>query len=196
MLDPLTAGKFFTIEVLAGFMSMVAGFALGDVADNLLTWFDNYATKTATEGTDKKSLDRDPSGTAIEFDFLYHYLTLAMGLLTFSAIAIGGFTFAEINLKFFIPTDCDFDYLDASRKAEMIGLFQKAVVSLDACYDNLPAMMQMLDFNKNGFIDRCEDAYFSYNVAGNTKEYSAAYGNKLPVVEAKYRCDQIFNPLY
>jgi len=38
VVDPLTAVKFFTLEVLMGLMTLIGGYALGDTADNLLAW--------------------------------------------------------------------------------------------------------------------------------------------------------------
>lgn len=42
VIDPVTAGKLFTLLLISGFMSVVGGFGLGDVADQLLTWWDAY----------------------------------------------------------------------------------------------------------------------------------------------------------
>jgi hypothetical protein len=49
-LDPLTGAKIFTLQMIAGLMSIIGGFALGDTADNLLTWWDGYANHERNEG--------------------------------------------------------------------------------------------------------------------------------------------------
>lgn len=66
IMDPLTAAKFFTLCMIAGFASLVGGFALGDVSDNILTWYDSYAEsgKTHSEGSDNDTGKLDPNGTA------------------------------------------------------------------------------------------------------------------------------------
>ena len=55
--------------------------------------------------------------------------------------------------------------------------------------------MTLFDANKNGNMDRCEDATF-LNMLGNTEEYAKKYSHNVPHAAAKRRCDQIFNPLY
>lgn len=51
-LDDWVAIKIFTLTILVGITSLIGGCGLGDVADKLITWFDNYADDTKhTEGT-------------------------------------------------------------------------------------------------------------------------------------------------
>lgn len=196
VLDPVSGAKIFVLQIIAGLGSIIGGFALGDTADNLLTWFDNYATKTNNEGRDKESGKLDADGTAIEYDFLYHYLTMVFGYITFGTIAGGGFWFMNNFMKVGPATNCDLNAMSSSQINTMISQFGKVLVSKESCYENIPLMLQVMDVNKNGFIDRCEDALFQIHVVGNPEEYALNYNNILPLSAYKYRCDQIFNPLW
>lgn len=115
-MDPLTAAKFFTLCMIAGFMSMVGGFALGDVSDQLLTWFDSYSEsgKTKQEGTDVDTGKADPNGTAAEFDLIYHYVVLGAGYAVMTTIAAGGYWFLDKFLVYYNPTDCDLNAISAT----------------------------------------------------------------------------------
>jgi len=87
-------------------MSIIGGFALGDTADNLLTWWDSYSDDERNEGSNKKTGRVDADGTSVEYDFLYHYLTMAFGYITFGTIAAGGFWFMNNFMKVGPVTSC------------------------------------------------------------------------------------------
>ena len=62
--DVIDAMKFFTLCMIVGITSLIGAFSLGDVAKNLVTWYDEWANDTKTE-TDGDSYDGvDPDGTA------------------------------------------------------------------------------------------------------------------------------------
>jgi len=93
--DIVQAMKFFTLCMIVGTTTIVGGFSLGDTANELITWFDEYADDTKKEGTDKKTPSEvDPDGTAAKYDIIYHYVTLAMGYMLFTVITFGGHAFA------------------------------------------------------------------------------------------------------
>lgn len=52
--DIVQAMKFFTLCMIVGATTLVGGFSLGDTANELITWFDEYADDTKSEGVDKK----------------------------------------------------------------------------------------------------------------------------------------------
>lgn len=114
-LDPLSGAKIFTLQMIAGLMSIIGGFALGDTADNLLTWWDSYADDTRNEGRDKESGKVDPDGTSADYDFLYHYITMAFGYITFGTIAAGGFWFMNNFMKVGPVKNCKLDTLTQSQ---------------------------------------------------------------------------------
>ena len=49
--DAREAFKFFTMEMIIGLGAVIGGYCLGDVADKLITWFDEYSDNTDDEGT-------------------------------------------------------------------------------------------------------------------------------------------------
>merc|ERR1712046_175492 len=90
--------KYLALGCVIGVGAWISGLSLGDSAQELLGFFDNYASKTKTEATDKETGDADADGTAIEYDLGFHFITLLFSYLTISAIAIGGYVFGFISL--------------------------------------------------------------------------------------------------
>lgn len=79
--------KYLALGCVIGVGAWISGLALGDSANKLLGFFDNYDSKTKTEATD----DRD--GIAIRYDLGFHFVTLLFSYMTISAIAVGSFLF-------------------------------------------------------------------------------------------------------
>merc|ERR1711988_630284 len=89
--------KYLALGCVIGIGAWISGLSLGDSAEQLLGFFDNYADKTKNEASDEDG-DRDADGTAIEYDLGFHFITLLFSYLTISAIAIGGYVFGFIYL--------------------------------------------------------------------------------------------------
>lgn len=187
-LDDLQALKLVVLCIIMGVMSIVGGFSLGDVADELITWFDHYAEngRTKQEYTNPDG-QQDPDGTAAQYDIIYHYVTLLFGYVVFTAITVGGYIFGLSLLRFNDEFTCDFDAVSDELKAE-IGAVFATMDSVEKCYEVLPAAMLKLDVNKNGIIDRCEDATM-LNYFGNTEEYAKKYSHSAPLSAAARRCE-------
>lgn len=93
--DIVQAIKFFTLCIIVGTTTVIGAYSLGDTANELITWFDQYADDTKSEGDEKKDPSKvDPNGTSAKYDIIYHYVTLAMGYILFSMITFGGHAFA------------------------------------------------------------------------------------------------------
>jgi hypothetical protein len=123
MMDDLQAIKFFTLEMVIGFTSIVAGFALGDVADQLVAWWDSYSTKTWYEGQDKDTGKYDVDGTAAEYDYAYHWGVLGVSYVVFSAITVGGYWFANQFMVWSDPTEklCKLDEVSSTVKNNVLS---------------------------------------------------------------------------
>ena len=113
---------------------VISGVSLGDVADELITYFDAYDDETDKEGTDKETGTKDPHGTAVVYDILYHTGLTAYSWFVLSSIAAGGYIFMFL----FSPLDtvvlqCDFDApADAYANA---GALLQQVTSYDKCME-------------------------------------------------------------
>merc|ERR1712046_234185 len=90
--------KYLALGCVIGVGAWISGLSLGDSAQELLGFFDNYASKTKSEAQDKTDGDYDTDGTAIEYDLGFHFITLLFSYLTISAIAIGAYVFGFIYL--------------------------------------------------------------------------------------------------
>merc|ERR1719502_2153385 len=89
--------KYLALGCVIGMGAWISGLALGDSANKLLGFFDEYEDKTKTEAQDDDG-NSDPDGTAIEYDLGFHFITLLFSYLTISAIAIGAYVFGFIYL--------------------------------------------------------------------------------------------------
>merc|ERR1711990_1319740 len=89
--------KYLALGMVIGIGAWISGLALGDSAEELLGFFDNYDDKTDTEATDKDG-EVDEDGTAIQYDLGFHFITLLFSYMTISAIAIGGYIFGYTYL--------------------------------------------------------------------------------------------------
>jgi hypothetical protein len=49
--------------------------------------------------------------------------------------------------------------------------------------------------NKNGLLERCEDANFLH-VFGNSKEYAKKYSHRVYMNQTDMRCEQLFDPYF
>merc|ERR1711907_797238 len=90
--------KYLALGCVIGVGAWISGLSLGDSAQELLGFFDNYESKTGNEASDKTTGTVDVDGTAIEYDLGFHFITLLMSYLTISAIAVGGYYFGYIYL--------------------------------------------------------------------------------------------------
>merc|ERR1711975_125172 len=88
--------KYLALGCVIGIGAWISGLSLGDSAQELLGFFDNYSSKTKSEAREKGTNDVDPDGTAIEYDLLFHFITLLFSYMTISAIAVGGYIFGYI----------------------------------------------------------------------------------------------------
>merc|ERR1719498_1340875 len=60
--------KYLALGCVIGVGAWISGLSLGDSAQELLGFFDNYASKTDDEASDKTTGTVDVDGTAIEYD--------------------------------------------------------------------------------------------------------------------------------
>lgn len=84
---------------------------------------------------------------------------------------------------------------DSATKDEM-RKFLSEFTTLEKCYINMPKVMALADLNKNGNIDRCEDANVLMVMAPNTEKYAMSYSHNQPLITAHQRCEELFNPLF
>merc|ERR1712072_824333 len=88
--------KYLALGCVIGIGAWISGLSLGDSAEELLGFFDNYSAHTKSEATKKTDGSSDPDGTAITYDLAFHFVTLLFSYLTISAIAIGGYVFGFV----------------------------------------------------------------------------------------------------
>lgn len=77
--------------MITGLTVLISGYSLGETANELVTWFDNYDDDERLEPTDKDDPSYNyPDGEPSEQDILLHLLTSFYGMVVLGAIALGG----------------------------------------------------------------------------------------------------------
>lgn len=89
--------KYLALGCVIGIGAWISGLALGDSAQKLLGFFDEYADDTKSEAVDKEG-NKDADGTAIQYDLGFHFVTLLFSYMTISAISIGAYVFGYMYL--------------------------------------------------------------------------------------------------
>lgn len=104
-LDEWQSAKIVVLTLLFGTTTVISGYSIGEVTDQLITYLDQYSDDK-TESDDKNTGVDDPSGTAAGQDMLYHFLTVASSYLLSFAIMLGGFIFAFTHAAVSEPAEC------------------------------------------------------------------------------------------
>lgn len=100
--------KVYTLLMLTGLTTLISGYALGEVAEELISYFAEYDDNEKNEGDEKTdSSNVDPTGTAIQEDFTFHTVTAVYGWLVLAAISLGGQIFSMNFLTFDDGFTCD-----------------------------------------------------------------------------------------
>lgn len=110
--------KTATLLLLVGSMTVVAGFSLGDIADEAITWVAKYEDDVNNEATNKETGDQiGEKGRSANEDITLHMVTSVFGMLVFGVISIGSFVFANQFLDVANAGEnfeCDVTDVDAS----------------------------------------------------------------------------------
>jgi len=75
---------------------IISGFSLGDVANELITWVDQYNDKNNDKATDSGD---EPYAAAHQQDILLHMTTATFGYLLFFWMTLSGFIWSWSFLK-------------------------------------------------------------------------------------------------
>lgn len=178
---PLTVEKGIKAAVLcmvAGVSTLISAYALGESADELVAYFDDYSDDTNKEGDDKTdSSNKDPAGTAAQNDIGLHLITTLYGYFVLGAIATGGFIFANQFLGFDDTFECDLQEGVISR-ATYEAAFPILAAQTDraSCLETIQQVFDIEDLNNDGFVTRCEDATLQ-RALGATPEYAYKFSS-------------------
>lgn len=187
------AMKACTLMMVMAFGAWISAYVLGQTADELIGWFDQYADNTKTEGRDKEDGDYDADGTAIYYDLLYHSITAGYAYIVLSAMMVGGgWFFNEFNnIDYVLPDTCELDKSSASTYSGLKNLSTTLRdMSYTDCQSAITNAFNTIDLNKDGTVSQCEDAKFLLGI-GNTEKYAKTYPGSYSLSEVKAMCDWI-----
>lgn len=199
--------KIYTLTLLNGLMVLLTSYSLGEVAnkdkDNIIGWVAEYEDNgKAAEGTANGASDPDPKGTSALWDIIMHIITAFYGVFVLTGITVGSMVFYTQFIEF--PFDdgftCDLE-LDKYSISNYSGISFAGITDRETCKKNMPANFAVLDDNKDGVIERCEDARFIYifsNAAGVpvTKEWAFKYSeNYSKAYFVEFVCNESFRDM-
>lgn len=157
--EPLSwwlAMKTMALTHIVAIMMMIVGYAMGDIQDELLDWFNEYEGKTSRRGTDDDGWTEIDSGE----DFLMHGILAAYGMFVFGTMGLASYIFgwsflnlSEDNLE------CDVEGADLSVYAPAFAAM-KQIVDKETCLANIQVIFDVMDLDHNNLLSRCEDAIF------------------------------------
>ena len=151
-------------------------------------------TEACNNGTANDCNLDDAAGTAIGYDTLYQFFAITWSYVLWMAIPMGAYIFAFVWSSITEPAECDFDAMSASDRQAAVDLLQ-TINGLEKCKEVLPQVFDLIDVNKNGLLERCEDANFLH-ILGNSEEYSKKYSHRVWKNQSDLRCEQLFNRFF
>lgn len=170
--------KVCTLIMVGTIAVVVSGWSLGDVADELVTYFAYYDDDTKTEGDEKTdSSNKDPAGTSAQNDLLNHTVTTFYSYFVFSVISYG----ATVFMSLFDPLEtttlvCDFNKTAADYDGVFALLGQ--IKNYETCMSVIEQIFEFEDQDKNGIVTKCEDANFQHAVGKSTEAYSTKFAGQ------------------
>lgn len=177
-MDAMKLGMLGTVVAMG---TWISAYSMGNTVDELIGWFDDWTdpahNDASNEGRDKKDGDVDADGTSIEYDFLYHAITVVYTWFTFSAIMVGGQYFFLQYSAFEPVKNCDLSNVDESLYNGNSALYA-SIVDLATCKNVSKTIWMKADLNKDNLVSRCENAKALYG-EGNSEKYSLNYSRIL-----------------
>lgn len=153
---PLLYSKALKVAVLcmvAGMGVLISGYSLGETANELVSWFNEYDDNENIEAYITEDRDFESPGTSAGWDIGLHIGTGVMGSLVLAAISLGGQIFAFVFTSFDDELECDFqeDKFGAEHFARAGEIFGK-MHDRESCYEHIQEMFVIQDLNGDGII--------------------------------------------
>lgn len=156
--------------------NVISGWCLGDTANELVSWFDQYDDDTSQEGREKQNpSNRDSDGTGAIYDVLYHFGTTFYAYFVFAAISIVGNIIGYIFIGFNDRFECDVESADIDAYQGFYDL-AKTMTDRESCYKVIQDIFDIEDINNDSYVSRCEDAKFQF-ANGSSKEYALKFSS-------------------
>lgn len=150
---------------------IISGFSLGDVANELITWVDQY-----NDQNNDKATDSGDSGYAAahQQDILLHMTTATFGYLLFFWMTLSGFIWSWSFLKIENAGDDLVCEQDPSYDYSALPGIVANITSYETCLENIDAIFDTADQNNDNYISKCEDANFQA-FAGQDFEFAKKF---------------------
>lgn len=181
--------------MIVGLSDLISAFTLGDIADEVVSWFGQYDNDTKTEGSDKEDGDLDANGTSAENDIYLHMGLTFYGFIALAAISVGGnyfvYNFIENIFNDGFGVNCDLDDTDSSKYSNFYNL-AKTMKDRASCEKVIDQIFAIEDIDKNGLVTRCEDAKFQF-ANGSTKEYALKFSSQYTIGAFRNICNENFS---
>jgi hypothetical protein len=172
----------------------ITGYALGENAVELISYFDHYSDKTNNEADQKTdSSSVDAAGTAATQDLVVsHLITALVSYSVLTAISLGGFIFTTSFIGFDDGFDCDLQE-GTITQATYAGAFPILAAQTDraSCLETIQQIFDIEDINGDGYITRCEDATLQH-AFGSSREYALKFSSAFDRASFNKICNENF----
>jgi len=169
--------------MIVGIIMIVSGYSLGDIADEAISWVNEYDNDTNSDNAAKDHT----AGTSASYDIAYHMVTAVGGMFVMGVMSISSYIFTWTwldikngNSEFECEMDPDADF------SGIIPIFN-GFKTREECFTGLDLIYPITSQGDN-FYSRCDDANLQY-FFGSTEEYSKKFSSQFTREYLKVVCD-------
>ena len=146
------------------------------------------SNNTKTEGDQKTDATADdPDGTSAQWDVgVSHLITTFYAYFVFVAISLGGYIFFLTFEPFSDNLTCDSGEPLVGQYFGVQDILSK-ITDYDSCLANIDDIFNLVDLNRDGYIDRCEDASFQKHL-GSSQDFALKYSSSWDRASYKTIC--------
>ena len=179
--------KTVSLLFICTFGVVLTAYTLAYTSDELISYFGEYDDDTKTEGDQKTDASEvDPDGTSAQWDLgITHMITTFYAYFVYTAISYGGFIFFSTYGTLEDKVQCDFNVPDS--QYDGVKDIISNIKDYDSCIANILDVFKKMDVNKNGYLERCEDAQFQHFM-GSTVEYATKFSSEFSAASAEDIC--------
>lgn len=116
------------------------------------------------------------AGTSFVWDVQLHAVHVVYSWFVFNFIIFAGHYLASEKLNFGELTECDLDGVDTSYYSGVLPLIATEL-DIPSCKVAVKQIFRIADLDKDGHINRCENAKFLYGM-GNSQKYALNYNEE------------------
>ena len=164
---------------------LITGFSLGDLAEELISWIDNYVDY-GNKGDVRDITEADQHLN----DIMLHMAIATLTYFLFFSMTVGGYIWAWVFLDIKDAGDdfeCEIKPQDYSALPGIVA----NINSKATCLENIDKLFDIADLNGDNYISRCEDANFQA-AQGQDEDFARKFSTAFTRDYVRIVCDGQF----